>query len=100
MSDPLNMNEGAWARIIPFLRHLEPLLRDAEITDILVNGEHGVFFEKDGKIEHARGIQIREQSLRVAARNIAAAVQRTGGAAPGVQRTTGARTTGRRQGCV
>jgi pilus assembly protein CpaF len=30
---------------------LEPLLSDTEITDILVNGPHGVFVERRGKIE-------------------------------------------------
>src|SRR5438477_4892739 len=66
--------EAAWARIIPFLRPIEALIRDPEISDIMVNGETGVFFEKDGRIEQLSGIAIREQSLRVAARNIARAL--------------------------
>jgi pilus assembly protein CpaF len=30
---------------------LEPLLSDVEISDIMVNGPHGVFVERRGKIE-------------------------------------------------
>jgi pilus assembly protein CpaF len=65
---------AAWARILPFLRPIEALLRDPEIADIMVNGEHGVFFEKHGRMEHAPGLTVREQSLQVAARNIARAL--------------------------
>jgi pilus assembly protein CpaF len=63
--------QAAWARIIPFLRPIEPLLRDPEISDIMVNGDRAVFFEKCGRIEPLPGVTIREQSLQVAARNIA-----------------------------
>ncbi len=68
------MADPVWARIIPFLRAIEPFIRDPEISDIMVNGEHGVFLEKEGRIEHVPGVMIREQSLRVAARNIARAL--------------------------
>jgi pilus assembly protein CpaF len=68
------MAEAAWARIIPFLRPIEPLIRDPEVTDIMINGERAVFFEKDGRIERASGITISERSLQVAARNIARAL--------------------------
>src|SRR5713101_3486629 len=67
------MTAAAWGRIIPFLRPIEPLIRDPEISDIMVNGEHAVFFEKDGRMEHAPGVTISERSLQVAARNIARA---------------------------
>src|SRR5947207_2286553 len=40
--------EAAWSRIIPFLRPIEALIRDPEISEIMVNGEQGVFFEKYG----------------------------------------------------
>src|SRR5256885_12725822 len=66
--------EAAWSRILPFLRPIEPLIRDPEISDIMVNGEHAVFFEKDGRMEHAPGVTIPERSLQVAARNIARAL--------------------------
>src|SRR5437867_816995 len=66
--------EAAWGRIIPFLRPIEALLRDPEISDIMINGERAVFFEKNGEMEHVPGVTIREQSLQVAARNIARAL--------------------------
>src|SRR6266849_2752690 len=68
------MVEAAWGRIIPFLRPIEPLIRDPEISDIMINGERAVFFEKDGRIERATGVTIPERSLQVAARNIARAL--------------------------
>jgi len=66
--------EAVWARIIPFLRPIEPLIRDPEISDILVNGDRAVFFEKHGRLEQFPGVILREQALRVAARNIARAL--------------------------
>jgi pilus assembly protein CpaF len=66
--------EATWARIIPFVRAIAPFVRDPEISDIMVNGESGVFIEKDGQIEHVPGVVIREQALQVAARNIARAL--------------------------
>jgi pilus assembly protein CpaF len=66
--------DAAWARILPFLRPIEALIRDPDISDIMVNGERGIFFEKDGRMEQAAGVTIREQYLQVAARNIARAL--------------------------
>jgi pilus assembly protein CpaF len=66
--------ESAWARILPFLRPIEALILDPDISDIMVNGERGVFLEKDGRMEQVAGVTIREQYLQVAARNIARAL--------------------------
>ena len=74
MTGTFHKAEVAWGRIIPFLRPIEALLRDPEISDIMINGEHAVFFEKNGQMEHVPGVTIREQSLQVAARNIARAL--------------------------
>src|SRR6266571_7326462 len=63
--------EAAWGRIIPFLRPIEPLIRDPEISDIMINGERAVFFEKHGRLERLPDVTIPEKSLQVAARNIA-----------------------------
>src|SRR5260370_15978140 len=68
------MAEAAWDRILPFLRPIEALIRDPDISDIMVNGEHAVFFEKDGRIGRPSGVTISERSLQVAARNIARAL--------------------------
>ena len=60
---------GAWARILPFLRPIEALIRDPDISDIMVNGDRAVFFEKHGRMELLPGVTIQEKSLQVAARN-------------------------------
>jgi pilus assembly protein CpaF len=56
---------------MPFLRPIEALISDPEISDIMVNGDRAVFFEKYGRKEQLRGVTIPEKSLQVAARNIA-----------------------------
>jgi pilus assembly protein CpaF len=61
----------SWEIIIPFLRPIEPLIRDPEISDIMVNGSAGVFIEKHGQMQSVPGIVIQEKSLQVALRNIA-----------------------------
>jgi pilus assembly protein CpaF len=66
--------QAAWGRILPFLRPIEALIRDPEISDIMINGDRAVFFEKDGQMALAAGITIPERSLQVAARNIARAL--------------------------
>jgi pilus assembly protein CpaF len=65
------MADATWGRIIPFLRPIEALIRDPEISDIMINGEQGVFVEKYGQVEQISGVIVREQSLQAAARNIA-----------------------------
>jgi pilus assembly protein CpaF len=66
--------QAAWKRIIPFLRPIEPLIDDPEISDIMINGNRGIFYEKEGRIVKLEGIAIEERSLQVAARNIARAL--------------------------
>src|SRR5882672_676544 len=61
----------SWDVIIPFLRPIEPLLCDPEVSDILVNGSARVFAEKAGRLEEVSGVTIGEKSLQVAIRNIA-----------------------------
>lgn len=61
----------SWEVIIPFLRPIEPLLADPEITDILVNGATGVFIEKQGRMQEVADAGLTEKSLQVAVRNIA-----------------------------
>src|ERR1700733_8128010 len=61
----------SWEVIIPFLRPIESLIRDPEISDILVNGSSPVFIEKHGELPPVPEAVIPEKSLQVAVRNIA-----------------------------
>jgi pilus assembly protein CpaF len=64
----------SWEIIIPFLRPIEALLRDPEISDIMINGATGVFIEKHGHLNAVPGVVLAEKSLQVAVRNIARAL--------------------------
>lgn len=61
----------SWHVILPFLRPIEHLIMDDEISDILVNGSTGVFIEKRGQLLDVPGVTISEKSLQVAVKNIA-----------------------------
>jgi pilus assembly protein CpaF len=61
----------SWDVIIPFLRPIEGLIRDPDISDILVNGPDRVFIEKFGEMQRVPGVTLTEKSLQVAIRNIA-----------------------------
>lgn len=45
---------------------LEPLLRDQEISEIMVNGPFQIFVEKEGKIHPTQASFVNEESLRTA----------------------------------
>ena len=57
--------------ILPFLRPIEGLIKDPEISEIMVNGSGRIFFERHGRIEPACGVTIPEKTLQVAVQNIA-----------------------------
>jgi len=57
--------------ILPFLKPIAHLLRDATVTEVMVNGDGRVFVERDGRLIEQPEVTIREQSLRVAVRNLA-----------------------------
>src|SRR6185295_17299051 len=57
--------------ILPFLRPIEHLIRDDEVSEIMVNGSSQVFTERQGRIDHVQGIELNEKSLQVALKNIA-----------------------------
>ena len=61
----------SWEVIIPFFRPIEPLIRDPDISDILVNGPDQVFIEKFGEMQKVPGVTLTEKLLQVAIRNIA-----------------------------
>ena len=57
--------------IIPFLRPIEHLIVDGEISEIMVNGNSRVFIERRGLVEEVRGVSIEEKTLQIAVKNIA-----------------------------
>src|SRR5436309_12162239 len=61
----------SWDVILPFLRRIEPLLLDPEVSDILVNATGRVFVERSGELEEVAGVVLTEKFLQVAVRNVA-----------------------------
>jgi len=57
--------------ILPFLKPIEHLLLDDAISEVMVNGERGVFIEKRGFLEQVEGVALGERALMVAVKNIA-----------------------------
>src|SRR5436190_16328888 len=57
--------------ILPFLRPIEHLIRDDEVSEVMVNRSSQVFTERQGRIEQVPGIELNEKSLHVALRNVA-----------------------------
>lgn len=57
--------------ILPFLRPIEHLIRDPEVSDILVNGASGVFVERHGQLRLVPDTVIAGKSLQAAVRIIA-----------------------------
>ena len=57
--------------ILPFLKPIEHLIADEAISEVMVNGNERVFFEKNGFLQQAEGISIGNKALMVAVKNIA-----------------------------
>ena len=57
--------------ILPFLRPIEHLILDTEISEIMVNGSGRVFVERHGDLEEIADVRLTEKNLQVAVRNIA-----------------------------
>ena len=57
--------------ILPFLRPIEKLILDSEISEIMVNGSERIFIEKQGHMHAVHDVAISQKSLEVAVRNIA-----------------------------
>ena len=62
---------SAFELILPFLRPIEPLILDPDISEIMVNGDCGVFIERYGRLEPVETATLSQKSLGVAVRNIA-----------------------------
>lgn len=57
--------------ILPFLRPIEHLILDPDISEIMVNAGSKIFVEKNGQLAPIMGITIPEQALFAAVKNIA-----------------------------
>src|SRR5437868_11045639 len=57
--------------ILPFLRPIEHLILDPNISEIMVNADSRIFIEKHGQLLPVPGITISEQALCAAVKNIA-----------------------------
>ncbi len=60
--------------ILPFLRPIEHLILDEEISEIMVNGSGRIFIECSGSLIEVPGAHLTEKNLQVAVRNIARAL--------------------------
>jgi pilus assembly protein CpaF len=60
--------------ILPFLRPIEPLIKDPDVAEIMVNGSRRVFVERRGRLTEVAGVAMEERNLRVAVQNIARAL--------------------------
>jgi len=60
--------------ILPFLRPIEHLILDPDITEIMVNGSRRVFIERAGLLEEVPDVHLDERNLKVAVKNIARAL--------------------------
>ena len=57
--------------ILPFLRPIQHLILDPEISEIMVNGPERIFIEKAGYLQSVPGVKLTPESLIVAVKNIA-----------------------------
>ena len=57
--------------ILPFLRPIEPLILDPEVSEIMVNGPDRVFVEREGFVKAVPDVKLTEKFLVVAVKNIA-----------------------------
>jgi pilus assembly protein CpaF len=57
--------------ILPFLRPIEHLILDPEISEIMLNGPDSVFIERNGYLKPVPEVKLTEKSLIIAVKNIA-----------------------------
>jgi pilus assembly protein CpaF len=57
--------------ILPFLRPIQHLILDPDISEIMVNGPERIFIEKAGYLQAVPGVTLTHESLMVAVKNIA-----------------------------
>jgi pilus assembly protein CpaF len=57
--------------ILPFLRPIQHLILDPDISEIMVNGPERIFIEKAGHLQRVPDVTLSSESLMVAVKNIA-----------------------------
>ena len=57
--------------ILPFLRPIQHLILDPDISEIMVNGPEKIFIEKNGYVQPVPSVKLTPESLVVAVKNIA-----------------------------
>jgi pilus assembly protein CpaF len=57
--------------ILPFLRPIQHLILDPNVSEIMVNGPERIFVEKAGYVQAVPGLKLTPESLMVAVKNIA-----------------------------
>jgi len=65
------MTTTGFELILPFLRPIQHLILDPEISEIMINGPEHVFIERAGRVEGIQGLTLSPKSVEVAVRNIA-----------------------------
>jgi pilus assembly protein CpaF len=68
--NPASIHPG-FRLILPYLRQIENLILDPEISEIMVNSPTDIFIEKQGVMERVPDVIISTDQLRVAVQNIA-----------------------------
>src|SRR2546423_7316374 len=68
--NPANIHPG-YRLILPYLRQIENLILDPDISEIMLNSPSDIFIEKQGILERVAGVTISADQLRVAVQNIA-----------------------------
>jgi pilus assembly protein CpaF len=63
--------KDAYRYILPYLREIEHLILDPDISEIMINSSTDIFIEKHGVVTRVQGITIPQDRLRVAVQNIA-----------------------------
>lgn len=69
-----NASGAGFELILPFLRPIAHLIRDPEVSEIMVNGSQRIFIERRGRIEAVPDLRVDERNLKVAVKNIARAL--------------------------
>ncbi len=57
--------------ILPFLKPIEALILNPDISEIMVNGSERIFIERAGFVEPVPGLTLTDKSLMIAVKNIA-----------------------------